>query len=88
MNLNEEYKDYSKVQEDDRKGVMHNTDSELSLPSILIRNSNKSCFASKLHYMLSELEKEGCDDIIGWQSHGRSFTIRDRKRFVESIISK
>ena len=88
MNLNEEYKDYSEVREDDRKGVSHNVDSESYFPSSSIRNSNNICFASKLHYMLSELEKEGCDDIIGWQSHGRSFIIRDRKRFVESIISK
>ena len=87
-NSNEEYKDYSEICEDDQQGGKSKTDSEVSLSLKSTKNSKNSCFASKLHYMLSDLEKEGNDDIICWQPHGRSFIIRDRKRFVESISSK
>ena len=77
MSAIEEYKDYSNVSEDDQMLVNQNDFST---------NSRNSCFASKLHYILSELEKDGCESIVGWQPHGRSFIVRDRKKFVESII--
>lgn len=42
--------------------------------------------AVKLHLMLSSVEKNGFDDIIGWQPHGRAFIVRDIKRFTSEIM--
>ena len=79
MSAVEEYKDYSDVSEDDQILVNHKDSST---------NNTKPCFASRLHYLLSEIEKDGCESIVGWQPHGRSFVVRDRKKFVDSIISR
>jgi len=43
-------------------------------------------FPVKLHLMLSSVEKDGFDDIIGWQPHGRAFIVRDIKRFTSEIM--
>mgnify|MGYP005845532911 CR=1 FL=1 len=45
-------------------------------------------FPVKLHYMLNELEKDGGDNIVGWQPHGRCFVVRNQKLFVEQILGK
>lgn len=43
-------------------------------------------FPVRLHYLLSELERDGLDHIIGWQQHGRCFIIRKPHEFVELIL--
>jgi HSF-type DNA-binding len=43
-------------------------------------------FPVKLHYMLSELEKEGLSHVVSWQPHGRCFLVHDHKEFVERIL--
>lgn len=45
-------------------------------------------FPLRLFALLTTLEKEGQDDIMGWQCHGRAFKIRDRKRLEEEILPK
>jgi HSF-type DNA-binding len=45
-------------------------------------------FPSKLHQMLSAIEKSGMSHIVGYQSHGRCFMIHRQKEFVKDIIPK
>lgn len=43
-------------------------------------------FPVKLHYMLEEVERDGYDDIIAWQPHGRCFLVHKPKEFVEKLL--
>ena len=43
-------------------------------------------FPEKLHYVLSELAKDGLDGIVAWQPHGRCFVVRDQKRFEKEVV--
>ena len=45
-------------------------------------------FPSKLYDVLERMEKEGHEDVIGWQPHGRCFVIRDPKVFVKEFMPK
>jgi HSF-type DNA-binding len=51
-------------------------------------NSNRADqnFPVKLHYILSELERDGLSHIVSWQPHGRCFVVRDQKEFVERVL--
>ena len=43
-------------------------------------------FPVKLHYMLNELEKDGMDEIVSWQPHGRCFHVHKQQQFVEHVL--
>ena len=43
-------------------------------------------FPEKLHYMLSQMEKNGTSHIVNWQPHGRCFVVHKPKEFVEDIM--
>jgi hypothetical protein len=43
-------------------------------------------FPIQLHLMLSNAQVEGYSDVCSWQPHGRSFLIKDRKRFVDRVL--
>jgi hypothetical protein len=43
-------------------------------------------FPVKLHYMLSELERDGLGHIVSWQIHGRSFIVHDLDKFVAYVL--
>ena len=45
-----------------------------------------AAFPLKLHEILSQIETDGQDDIIGWLPHGRSFKIYKQKEFVDKIL--
>jgi hypothetical protein len=45
-----------------------------------------SNFPVKLHYILADLEKDGKENVLGWQPHGRCFAIRDKIRIVKEIL--
>ena len=42
-------------------------------------------FPEKLHAMLSSIEE---DYVVGWQPHGRAFSIRAKDKFVNEIMPK
>jgi hypothetical protein len=46
----------------------------------------KDIFPVKLHYMLSEMEKDGLENIISWQPHGRCFIIHDPNALQERCL--
>lgn len=62
---------------------------ELALmgPNALDRTPN-AAFPLKLHEILSQIERDGYDNIIGWLPHGRSFKIHKQKEFVDTILPK
>lgn len=68
------YKDHFDVNEEDNQGLCN------------VVGKSDSSFPSKLHYMMSELEKEGINDVISWQPHGRSFVILNRKKLEETVL--
>ena len=45
-----------------------------------------AAFPLKLHEILSQIEADGHDDIIGWLHHGRSFKIHKQKEFVDTVL--
>ena len=45
-------------------------------------------FPTKLYEMLSQASKEGFDDIVSWQPHGRAFLVRKPSSFVSDIMHR
>jgi hypothetical protein len=43
-------------------------------------------FPERLHYVLSEIEKDGLQHIAFWQPHGRCFMVRDQKLFTKDFL--
>jgi len=43
-------------------------------------------FPVRLHYVLTELEKDGLDCIMSWLPHGRSFIVHDQKQLESSVL--
>jgi hypothetical protein len=43
-------------------------------------------FPEILHYVLSDMEKDGLQNVAAWQPHGRCFIVHDQKLFVEKIL--
>jgi len=68
-------------------------DFSVELPSsdekaLMQERTPNAAFPLKLHETLSEIERDGYDDIIGWLAHGRSFKIHKQQEFVEQILPK
>lgn len=62
-----------------------------SLPSDdeAIAKGGVACpFPWRVHHMLQAAEKEGLQDIVSWQPHGRAFLVRKPKEFVEKILPR
>jgi hypothetical protein len=49
-------------------------------------NQGEENFPVKLHYMLTELEFDGMDNVISWQPHGRCFLVHKQQQFVEKVL--
>lgn len=72
MNDSSPYRDFSRATETDLlKLTPHCSDKKAAAAA--------QNFPMKLHYMLSEMEKDGQSHVISWNHHGRCFTIHDRK---------
>lgn len=56
----------------------HPEELDLVGPRASLRTPNAT-FPLKLHEIMSQIELDGHDDIIGWLHHGRSFKIRKQK---------
>lgn len=52
------------------------------------RTTSSPVFPLKLHETLTQIEKDGYDDIIGWLPHGRSFKIHKQKEFTDIILPR
>ena len=77
------YEDYSdETPTDDEKNAMANLNNNTS------EKTPNAAFPLKLHETLSEIERDGHDDIIGWLAHGRSFKIHKQQEFVQLILPK
>lgn len=87
------YQDYSNVIEGDSKqlgnalslqSAEEKTDQVIS--SKTKRNVAVDTFPVKLHYMLSEIEKDGLAHIISWQPHGRCFIVHKTVEFEKKLL--
>jgi hypothetical protein len=65
------YRDFATVEEKDLQATSSKKD---------------ATFPEKLHYMLSEMEKDGLQHVASWQSHGRCFLVHDQKLFAEKVL--
>jgi HSF-type DNA-binding len=81
------YHDYGHVREEDVTAHQGAAVQEPS-PHVKASRGQDKKFPTMLHYILSELEKEGKSDIMGWMPHGRSFIVRDQKRMESEILPK
>lgn len=45
-------------------------------------------FPEKLHEMLCTVVKEGLEDIVSWQPHGRCFLVRKKNEFVNEVMPR
>ena len=87
----------------ERKYVVHNyTDHSSKVPaseyeskvqqmSIVSSDRRKALdlkFIVKLHFELENIDEDDKGDIISWMSHGRSFRIHDRERFISEILPR
>jgi len=59
----------------------------LSIEFKLIRSLQCTTgFNSRLHQLLSELERNGQGEIMSWQPHGKAFRVNDKERFVKEVL--
>jgi HSF-type DNA-binding len=82
------YHDYGHVREEDVTPQQGGTEEHEPSPHVKASRGQDKKFPTMLHYILSELEKEGKSDIMGWMPHGRSFIVRDQKRMESEILPK
>jgi hypothetical protein len=61
----------------------HVTEQDIKAPSSSKKDSK---FPERLHYVLSEMEKDGLQHIASWQPHGRCFVVHDQELFTEKIL--
>lgn len=43
-------------------------------------------FPARLHFMLSEMKRDGLEHIACWHPHGRSFVVKNPKEFESTIL--
>jgi hypothetical protein len=82
------YHDYANEVEKGEESLVdlhHMEEHTQELPS-MSNHSGEQNFPVKLHYMLNELEKDGMDDIVSWQPHGRCFLVHKQQQFVEQVL--
>lgn len=61
-------------------------ESRANLPESSSSSNTEQNFPSKLHYMLADMEEDGLDYIVAWQSHGRAFMVHKQDEFVSRIL--
>lgn len=49
------------------------------------KGGKKSTFPTKLYDLLENAEALGYSDVVSWQPHGRSFSVKDKKRFIKEV---
>lgn len=94
---------YQPIRQNSQLGVAHggrrsilyaDFSSEQPLPeerdcwALSTRTTSCPVFPLKLHETLTQIEKDGYDDIVGWLPHGRSFKIFKQKEFTEIILPR
>jgi hypothetical protein len=45
-------------------------------------------FASLLHVLLNDAERDGIADVVSWQPHGRAFLVHNKDEFVNTILPR
>jgi hypothetical protein len=50
------------------------------------QNANQDPFPVKLHSMLDDAKRMGHEGIVSWNEDGRSFSVRDPKKFAQNMM--
>jgi hypothetical protein len=74
------YQDYSNANERVLKEIGSSGDMEGT------SSKKDKNFPVRLHYVLSETEKDGLQHIVSWQPHGRCFIVHEQKLFAKNIL--
>jgi HSF-type DNA-binding len=45
-------------------------------------------FASQLHVLLNNAERDGIAHLVSWQPHGRAFLVHNKDEFVNTILPR
>lgn len=69
------YRDYASINEED-----------LELAGWKAAEIKSPTFAERMHYLLSEMEKDGHQEIASWQPHGRAFIVHKRTEFEKDHL--
>lgn len=79
--LDDSYHDHAHETEEESNGGQ-------PLVPVKIKNGTNSeqNFPVKLHYVLSDLAKDGLDYIVSWQPHGRCFIVHDQNKFATDVL--
>jgi hypothetical protein len=64
----------------------HADDMDLDGKRLPARGGVITPFPLKLHSMLEAVEKEGLEDIVSWQPHGRCFVVHDSKEMANILV--
>jgi hypothetical protein len=64
------------------------SDSSLDDEQVIAKGGVACPFPWRLHEMLEAATREGMEDIVSWQPHGRSFTVYKPKEFVGKILQR
>jgi len=76
------YRDFAFVQPYHLISGQRNANNAGSLP----HPPNSENFPVKLHYMLREMEKDGMQHVMSWQTHGRCFHVHDQKYLEKNVL--
>jgi hypothetical protein len=76
------HSDYAQITENEQEFV---TTDRINSVTVISRRSEGN-FPVKLHYILSQAEVDGMDDIVSWQPHGQCFVVHKQNEFVEKIL--
>jgi len=77
------YRDFAFVQPHHLIGINRRGNANHVGPSPQSPSEN---FPVKLHYILSEMEKDGMQHIMSWQTHGRCFLVHDQKYLEKNVL--
>jgi HSF-type DNA-binding len=85
------YRDYADTTESDSPEQRRTSYSrqEPCVEKVKLSNGHRTVgenFPAKLHYILSEIERDGFEHIISWQPHGRCFMIRKPNELEQKIL--
>jgi hypothetical protein len=78
------YRDYANVDLQEVKAELNVSPDKCKGP----RGGVAVPFPVRLYAMLEETKKEGLEDIVSWQVHGRCFMVHSPANFVTDVLPR
>ena len=51
-----------------------------------VQRTNENSFPAILHVALENAEKDGTEEVLSWQPHGRAFRVHDTEQLTETVL--